>query len=166
MKKLLLLLTAFCVFVNSFAAFEVKPVAKKATEIFLPIGNTGQKISLMDLSTINVKDFEKISGKHLNFFDRLSFKAGQKKLRNSIGADGTINNKKLLKFTDSDGDHSTGFHLGGFALGLLLGIIGVLLAYVIGGDEDVKRNRAKWAWIGFGIYVVVVVILVIAQSKG
>jgi len=123
------------------------------------------QISLKELSVINVKDYEKLTGKHLNFFQKFTFKAGQKNLRNSIAADGTITNKKLLKAM-SDGDHSVGFHLGGFALGFFLGLIGVLLAYLIGGDEDVKKNRAKWAWIGFGLFVVVylVLILVIVNS--
>jgi len=127
--------------------------------VYLPIAKNVQ-ISLKELSLISVKDYEKLSGKHLNFFQRFTFKAGQKKLRNSFAADGTITNKKLLKAM-SDGDHSVGFHLGGFALGFLLGLLGVLLAYVIGGDEDVKKNRVKWAWIGFGLFVVFYLILVL-----
>ena len=157
MKKLLLSLTAFCLLTSSFAAFEIKPAAKKATEIFLPIGKDMQ-ISLMDLSVISIKDYENLTGKQLNFIDRIGFKSGQKKLRKSINPDGTINNKRLMNFVNAEGNHSSGFHLGGFALGLLLGLIGVLLAYVIGGDEDVKRNRAKWAWIGLGVLVAIVLI--------
>lgn len=155
MKKLFCILTAICLITSSFAAFEIKPSAKKANEIFLPIGSTGQKISLMEISTIEVKDFELISGRHLNFFEKMAFKGGQKKLRKCFSKDGTINNKKLLKYINGEGaDHSTGFHLGGFALGFFLGLIGVVLAYVIGGDEDVKRNRAKWSWIGCGVFLV------------
>ena len=85
---------------------------KKASDVYLPVGSTGQKISLLDLSKIDVKAFETLSGRHLNFFDRLGFKLAQKKLRKSINADGTIDNKKLNKFL-AEGDHSTGFHLGG-----------------------------------------------------
>jgi len=160
MKKLLLLLISFCVFTSSFSAFEIKNPSKKATEIFLPIGSTGQKISLMQLSTIELKEFERVSGRHLKFFDRLGFKAAQKKLRNSIAKDGTVNNKRLIKLM-ADGDHSTGFHLGGFALGFLLGLLGVLIAYVIGGDEGNKKNRTKWAWIGFGVVLVIYIIALI-----
>lgn len=161
MKKLLLLLTAVCILTNSFASFIVKPVPKKATEIFIPVGNTGQKISFQELSTINLKDFEKLTGRHLNFLDRLAFKAEQKKLKNSINADGKINNKMLLKMM-GDGDHSTGFHLGGFALGFLLGIIGVLISYLSHSEEDLKRNRIKWAWIGFGVQAVLGIISLLA----
>jgi hypothetical protein len=161
MKKVLFLVTSFLLITSSFAAFEIKPAAKKATEIYFPVGQTGHKLSLMEISTIDIKEFEKLSGRHLNFFEKMAFKGGQKKLRKSISNDGTITSKKLLKFVNGDGDHSTGFHLGGFALGFFLQLIGVVLAYVIGGDEDVKRNRAKWAWIGCGIFVVLYVALVL-----
>ncbi|MGN6532757.1 MAG: hypothetical protein ACTHK0_13530 [Ginsengibacter sp.] len=163
MKKTFMLLAALAIFTTSFSATGFSYIPKKASEIYIPIGKEMQ-ISLKDLSIMNVKDYEKLSGKHMNFFQKLSFKAGQKKLRNSINADGTVSNKKLLKMMSAD-DHSVGFHLGGFALGFFLGLIGVLIAYIITGDNDVDRNRRKWAWIGFGIYVVLVVALVISFAS-
>ena len=154
------MLTAITLFTTSFAFSVVSSFPRKASDVYVPIGATGLRISLQNLATIDVKDFEKLSGRHLNFIDRFGFKLAQRKLRNGIAADGTIDNKKLKKFLD-EGDHSSGFHLGGFALGFLLGLIGVLLAYVIGGDPEVKRNRAKWAWIGFGLITAIEVVLVI-----
>ena len=53
----------------------------------------------------------------------------------------------------SSADLTSGFHLGGFALGFLIGPIGVLIAYLI--DDDKKRNRVKWAWIGLIAWVVI-----------
>ena len=56
-------------------------------------------------------------------------------------------------------------HLGGFALGFFIGLIGVLIAYII--EDDYKRNRVKWAWIGWGVFVVFyVALLVIILSSG
>lgn len=161
-----MLFAVFTLYTASFASTGFTHVPKKATEIFLPIGKNMQ-ISVMDLSEISIKDYEKVSGKHLNFFQKLSFKAAQKKLRNSIALDGTITNKKMVKAM-SYGDHSVGFHLGGFALGFFLGLIGVLIAYIINGDPEVDRNRRKWAWIGFGVYVVLllVVFLSFASTAG
>ena len=151
MKKLILLLLTVCFLSTSFAAFEVKPVNKMASEIFVPVGND-MKISLMDLSTISIKDLEKLTGKHLNFFDRMAFKAGQKKLRKSINRDGTVNNK-LNQFVDGDGE---GFNIGGFALGFFLGLIGVIITYIINNENN--QNRRKWTWIGFGVAVLLGVI--------
>ena len=159
MKKLFLLLSAIALFTTSFAASGYSSLPKKATEIYLSVGQNN-KISLMELSTMKVKDYEQLTGKHLNFFQKLTFKAGQKKLRNSFSADGTITSKKLLKALSSDGITS-GFNIGWFALGFFLGLIGVLLSYVINGDEDVKRNRQKWAWIGFGVWVLIIIIAII-----
>ncbi len=162
MKKIFILFTALAMFATSFATSGFSYLPKQASDVFLPIGSTGKSISLMDLSKIDVKDFETLSGRHLMFFDRLGFKLAQKKLRKSINSDGTIDNKKLNKFLDQ-GDHSTGFHLGGFALGFFVGLIGVLIAYLI--NDDYKSNRVKWAWIGFGISVVVSLIIVLAFLK-
>ena len=147
---------AIAIYSTSFSFSSISSLPKKASEVYIPIGTTGKQISLLDLSKIDIKQFENISGRHLKFFDRLGFKIAQKKLRNSINADGTIENKKLNKFLDQ-GDHSTGFHLGGFALGFLVGLIGVLIAYLI--NDDYKKNRVKWAWIGFGIYVVLLIVV-------
>jgi hypothetical protein len=158
MKPIFTLFVAFSFAATGFATSGFSFLPKKASEVYLPIGSTGQKISLLDLSKIDVRSFETLSGRHLNFFDRLGFKLAQKKLRKSINADGTIDNKKLNKFLDQ-GDHSTGFHLGGFALGFFVGLIGVLIAYLI-NDEN-KKNRVKWAWIGFGIIFILSLILLI-----
>lgn len=163
MKKIALFIAALTIFTTSFAASGFSYMPKKATEIYLPIGKDIQ-ISLMDFSQLSIKNYEKLSGKHLNFLEKMSFKAGQKKLRKSFAADGTVTNKKLLKMMSAE-DHSVGFHLGGFALGFFLGLIGVLIAYIITGDNDVDRNRRKWAWIGFGIYVVLLAAIVISFAS-
>lgn len=159
MKKLLLIFLAFSITASSFAFSTLSFGHRKASDVYIPVGTTGQKISLLNLSQIDIKDFENLSGRHLNFFDRMGFKLAQRKLRKSIDADGTIDNKKLERFLEQ-GDHSTGFHLGGFALGFFVGLIGVLIAYLI--EDAFKRNRVKWAWIGFGISVVLTIILIAA----
>ena len=163
MKKVSMIIAALAIVMTSFAAtgsFIVSP--KKASDIYIPLGKTVQ-ISPMDLSNISVKDYEKVTGKNLNLFQKIAFKATQKKLRNSIAQDGTVTNKKLLKALSAE-DHSVGFHIGGFALGFFLGLIGVLIAYIIKGDEAVDRNRRKWAWIGLGAFVVLYIILLLSIS--
>ena len=119
----------------------------------VPIGN-GLKISLLDLSQISIKDVQELRGAKMKFADRLAFKAAQKKLRININPDGTFDNKILKKLKKAEG--SSGFNLGGFALGFLLGLIGVLIAYLIKGDQ--RQSRIKWAWIGFLVWVALVLI--------
>ncbi|HEX2608579.1 MAG TPA: hypothetical protein VHK91_14420 [Flavisolibacter sp.] len=155
MKKIFTLLVAFVVLSTSFAA--VVPPVKKASEIYLPIG-TGKQISLLDLSTISVKDFETVSGREMKFADKIGFKMAQRELRKSINQDGTLDSKKLNKFFKK-ADMTSGFHLGGFALGFLLGLIGVLIAYLI--NDDKKSSRVKWAWLGLAAWIVLLLIFVV-----
>lgn len=146
------------------AALPANPPAEtpvmNANQIMLPVGNTGKFISLMALSEISVQDFQEISGRKLGFFDKIGFKLGQKKLRNKIEEDGTIKSKTLKKYAEKMAvDGQSGFHVGGFALGFLLGLIGVLVAYLI--NDEKKSNRVKWAWIGLGVVVLLVILTAI-----
>jgi hypothetical protein len=158
MRKLTLLIVAIVsvTVLSGSTTIEVKPTLN-ANNIMLPVGKTDKKISLMELSQISISEFQTLTGKKLKFFDRLNFKIAQKKLRNSINEDGTFRSKKVEKFFNKaargDGE---GFHIGGFALGFLLGLLGVLIAYLI--NDDIKSNRVKWAWIGCGVLVVLLLL--------
>jgi hypothetical protein len=160
MKKFFFLLTATLIVTCSFSTSTVLPSKKiDARTVFFPIGNTGKKISLMELSTINARDLQKLTGKKMNFAEKISFKVAQKRLSKSINKDGSVTNKKFQKlFQKREG--ATGFHLGGFALGFLLGLIGVLIAYLI--KDEYKPNRVKWAWIGWAFWLVLLLIILIA----
>ena len=156
MKKILLLSAAVFLLNAGFATNNAaKKPAVKASEVFIPIGNTGQKISLLDLSRASVRDVQNYTGKKMSFADRMMFKAAQRQLKKSISPDGTINNKRLAKMAKK-ADVTSGFHIGGFALGLLLFLIGVLIAYLI--NDDLKATRVKWAWIGAGVALVLYLI--------
>lgn len=158
MKKVFaFVLFAFFVF-QSFATSIIKP-PQKAADIFVPVGTTGKRISLLELSQLDLKSFETLTGRHLRFIDRIGFKIAQRDLRKSINRDGTIDARRLNRFKSSRVDHSTGFHIGGFALGFFVGLIGVLIAYLI--KDDYKRNRVKWSWIGLGIRTILSVALLL-----
>jgi hypothetical protein len=75
-----------------------------------------------------------------------------------MNADGTMNENFSKNYADGEGLFSD-FNIGGFALGLLLFLPGVLIAYLIGGDEDVKRSRVSWAWKGAAIFVTIALAL-------
>lgn len=145
MRKLLVILVAFFAFSSSFATSNalIKP-RLKASEILIPIGN-GHVISVLDLSEMSIREVETLRGKKMKMADRIAFKAAQHKLRQSINYDGTLS-LKMTKKLKKAGSGETGFHIGGFALGFLLGLIGVLIAYLI--NDDFKRNRVKWSWLG------------------
>ena len=124
---------------HGFSASEISKSFSNSNDFYLPTGN-GTEISLTNLSSMKVKDYEIATGKHLNFLNRLAFKAAQKQMKRSEAAG--MSAKSLS-------DPSTGFHLGGFALGFLVPVIGVVITYFIHTDEDIDKNRRKWAWKGF-----------------
>lgn len=161
MKKLLLIATGLIMAAGLNAAFTPTVSAKKnlnASEVMIPIGGTDQKISLKALSEISATELEQITGRKMSWAQKLSFKSTQRKLKKTFDENGTITSKKLLKQVDAD-NLTAGFHLGGFALGFLLTLIGVLIAYLI--NDDKKQGRVKWAWIGFGISVVLIILFML-----
>lgn len=161
MKKIVTLFVAFALAISSFAAFNITAPANNGSQIFVPVGKTGKKISLLELSKITIADFEALSGRDMSRLDEVGFKMAQKKLRKGMKVDGTIKSKKLNKFAGKMAGGETGFHLGGFALGFFLGLIGVLLAYVV-FEDDFKRNRIKWSWIGLGVGFILSLVLILA----
>lgn len=163
MKKTAIFLSLLVTFNVAFATTlnTVKPPLK-ASEIYFPLGKSGELISLQELSVIKIKEFETLTGKKMKFVDKVGFKLSQNKLRNSINLDGTFSRKKVEKYFRKMADGTTGFHSGGFFLGLLVGLIGVIIAYII--KDEKKKNRVKWAWIGWGVWVVIAIILVATTS--
>lgn len=161
MKKtilFLMLVATFSVAYSTSHSNETRPL--KASEVFLPIGKSGQMISIQELSVIKANEFEELSGKKMRLIDKIGFSMTQKQLRKTINRDGTFNQKKAEKFLSRYADGSSGFHAGGFFLGFLLGLIGVLIAYLI--KDDKKKNRVKWAWLGLLISIPISILLLVA----
>jgi len=158
MKKMIVFFVFVC-FCSSLYSSSVLPSPSlkgqhlRADEVYLPVGTTGRFISLMDLSRVSVKDFETLSGRKMNFFDKLSFKIGQRQLRKDINQDGTFSKKSIEKYLTRPVGPGGGFSLVGLLLGLFLSLIGVLIAYVIAGAD--KRSRVTWAWIGAAISLII-----------
>ena len=136
----------------------------------------GKKISLVvlfaALYTISfgatVKKIERMSDANLalhavremSFFNRITLGEAQKKPKKGIAGNGT-KKKKLRKFLTELQADQTGFHTGGFILGFLVGLPGVLVSYII--KDDSTRKRVKWSWIGFASRAVIVAILFYAM---
>ncbi len=158
MKRILLFLALAFTFNLAFASpLVVKPKKKKiyASDIMIPLGEKGMTISLLEISRLTVKEAEIVRGEKMKFSERVAFRAAQHKLRQSINPDGSLNDKRLVKnLKKADGDG--GFHAGGFFLGLLLGLIGLIIALLL--NDDKKKARVKWALIGWGIWIAIVLI--------
>ena len=144
MKKIVVLLAAILIRACVFAATG----PPNANEIFIPIADNGQQISLLALSQISIRHFELVTGKKMGIGGKIFFKITQNKLRHLINDDGTINVNRSDIITEAF-RADTGAALGGFALGFWGSIIGVLIAYSI--EDNKKRKRVTWAWVGFSL---------------
>jgi hypothetical protein len=170
MKKILALAIVFGLLTQCTVSAAVVAPAKptppaamaplKASDVRIPIGKTGKTVSLLELSNMKVDDLEHLTGQKMGWLKRVEFKLALRKLRHSIKPDGTIDNKSLARLRGGYYDDDGSFHIGGFALGFFVGLIGVLIAYLI--NDDNHHRRVKWAWIGFGCFVVLYLLLVIA----
>ena len=138
MRRLLLILASCILLVSARANVLSRTPAIKASEVLVPIGKDGQLISLQELSVISTKDMQKLTGEKMSLSEKISFKAAQRQLRNSIHRDGTLDKNV--------GVPGKGIHWGGLALGFFLSLIGVLIAYLIKVGD--RRSRIRWAWIG------------------
>ena len=154
MKKITLALTIIAFSVAHCFAFVISPVSEHtplASSLMLPVMGTEKKISLADYVTISPKNYAILSGKKMKWADKIGFRLTQRKLKRVINEDGTVNMKKLEKMRNSS-DFFGDFEITGFALGVLLSLVGVLIAYLI--DDAKKKERVKWAWLGFVVSLV------------
>lgn len=121
MRKPLLLVMLGLLFIAS-SSFMSAPVAKKsetppispnAKLIKLPFGKaqSGQAITLFDLRNMSVKEFQKLSGKKMNFAEKIAYSFFHHKLKKGISNDGVITNKKILKISNSEQNISKGLYI-------------------------------------------------------
>lgn len=156
MKKTFILFLLIAVVSGAYSSTNSIPVSLtnpsiKATEVYVPVGKNGQLISLMDLSQISVKDFERLSDKKMKMMEKVNFKMKQRELKKNINYDGSFSKKRVEKYFNKAALGGA-FSLSGLALGLFLSLIGVLIAYLITTGD--KKGRITWAWIGAAISLI------------
>lgn len=135
MKKLFFVIALFMGIQLSYASFPTDDGTPKLTD------KKANELAMMKvIANMSVSEYEMLSGKKMNFFEKISFKATKKRVE-----------RKLSRAENL----TSGFNLGGFVLGFLVGLIGVLLAYVFSKD----KNLRKWSWIGWGASLVLLLIL-------
>ncbi len=153
MKKLFTGLMAFLIVSGVTATKPMHERPVKASEVIIYLSKD-KMISLYELATMSRSEYEVLRGKKLNLFERIHLKIAQNKLRNDMNGNGELIGKKYEKIAAprSEMNGTSGFHLGGAALGFFLGPIGVLIAYLL--KDEKKKNRVMWAWIGFAAALV------------
>ena len=108
-------------------------------------------MSVDDFLSLTPKKYKELTGEKLSITQKISLKLAQKKIKRALK-----NNEKIDSETMANAVDTSDFNIGGFVLGLLLSVIGVLIAYLIG-----DTNVIKWAWIGFGVFLVIFLLAVL-----
>jgi hypothetical protein len=108
-------------------------------------------MSVDDFLSLTPKKYKELTGEKLSIPQKISLKLAQKKIKKAIK-----NNEQIDSTTMANAVDTSDFNIGGFILGLLLSVIGVLIAYLIGDTSVIK-----WAWIGFGVFLIIFLLAVL-----
>jgi hypothetical protein len=108
-------------------------------------------MSVDEFLTMTPKKFKEVTGKKLSITKKIALKMAQKKIRKALKNNEAVDGAMMANAMDT-----SDFNIGGFILGLLLSVIGVLIAYLIGDTTVIK-----WAWIGFGVFLVIFLLAVL-----
>lgn len=142
----LLAMTLAILTVPSFAL-----VAPSATPATSNAANAFSKMSVEDFLSMTPKKFKQLTGEKLTIPQKISLKIAQKKVKQAMKNKEAVDENVMATAIDT-----SDFNLGGFILGLLLSVIGVLIAYLIDDSTVIK-----WAWIGFGIFMIIFLLAII-----
>jgi hypothetical protein len=162
----LLFLTAFFFEVNVICATSViVPGITKSNTASLANINSLKASEFVKLSA---KDFNRLTGKRLNFFQRISFQIVKLKMKHDLKKNPDV---LITEYTQTASHSDRRFNFLWFILGIAGVILGVLtavlplffvfalapiaLAYITKQD----KGKIKSVWIGFGVALVFLLIL-------
>lgn len=159
MKRLysLSMIAAFILFSvsNTFAFISPAPVISKPvtseSSNVEPTPSPFAGMTIKDFLALTPKKYKELTGQKMTLSQKISLKIAQYKVKRAAKKNKQI---ELTKF--ADGIDTSDFSIGGLVLGLLLGPIGVLIAYLIG-----DRSVIKWAWVGGAIWLAIFLLVLI-----
>ena len=172
MKKFKLsLVILFGIFVDQPSLYAA-PVSMSIIE---PTTNEWQNhFKLCDLAKWDTKDFQKITGKKLNFLEKIAFKISQNKMKRYLKKHNDISIAEYIKTEETE---KKKFSFLWFMIGLLGPVIGVLTVSYIGLIFFVvapialvyllKRSKTEKGslWTGLGISVLILLALAVIAAN-
>lgn len=126
-------------------------LASSPASAIVPLRKLKEQMMVMQMrrfDQMSLADYEKLKGKKLNFFQRLSFRLNKRRVHT------------LLKAYD-DGDSPTTLSKISWLLkGLLLGPLALIFGYIFLQDDD--RELIKWIWFGFAGFAIIVALILLS----
>lgn len=119
-------------------------------------GNASAAITISNKQFLQLtpKSYFQLTGMKMNFKDRMALKIAQQEVRKDIKKN-VVNENDAVNLNKSMAEGRSSFRFGGFILGLLVGLIGVGLAYIFSSDRDFRKS----AWKGFATWAAIVLLL-------
>jgi len=154
MKKLLsafLIATSFILLTSAVPAVKLENSTFAKTEKSIETKST--KMTVGDMVKMSSKEFSVLKGSKITFKEKLVLKITQRQLKKEIKA-GRLSKDKELDVKSYMDNEMPKFNIGGFLLGLLLGLIGVGLAHIFSNSKSFRRS----SWYGFGALLIIVLI--------
>jgi hypothetical protein len=121
--------------------------------------STPTTLTVEQVLSMDGQAFSEAIGHRLTIKERLSFQVARRGLREAI-RDNKLRGDAPVDLGQLMAEGEKGFQFGGFVLGLLLGLIGVLIAYVMKRDKGFIRS----AWIGWGVWVAILIAVLVAAG--
>lgn len=138
-KILLLILFNLSILLTWASTSSIQSKSPFASEIKMPLFNTGKFISVEDFMKLTRATYKEIAGKKMRLKERVGLALGKKSLKKIISKDGTVNMEKMEKMKERGLFGSWQWHWGGFALGFFLSILGPIVALFF--NDDYKWDR-------------------------
>jgi hypothetical protein len=155
MKSPRLLLAFAAIFILHFNGFPALPLSTSpslpATTVVASSQLTAKEqfriAQMKKFTSLSVGEYGKLRGEKLNFFEKISFKLSQRRM------------KQMLRHYEY-GEVTTLQKISWLLKGLLLGPIAVALAYIFIPEDD--RELIKWVWFGFAGFAIIVAIILLS----
>jgi hypothetical protein len=161
MKKYFFLIFILLATTYSYATKKFSGSDPKTEQLFILLPGTDIHISLADYLKLKPSDFKKLTGEKLKLIDVIYLKINQKRLKKAIRKDGSIDALALERIAKEPFK----WHWGGFFLGLLLPVAGLIITFFI--KDEHRKNRILSATIGtsFALSIGLLIAVIIAVTN-
>jgi len=156
MKNLKRLLNGFLLLLLTISLSSSLP-SSKIEEVLETKNDKSVNLSSMtvkELISFSSKQYKEQTGVKLKYKERIVLNMIQKDLKKQV-KENKLDENTVVNFKSQMAEGEKSFNIGGFLLGLLLGLIGVGLAHIFSTDKGFRRS----SWQGFGAWIILILVL-------
>ena len=162
MKKYLFFLVLFSFLINTFVFAAILPPTSFNPSEF----EKTQLDEIKKFSSISFVEYEKILGHKASRVEKYAYMRIKMKAAKMFDREGNLLPKYQKRFLKAEGK-AEGSFWGGFALGLLFGFVGLLVALFTNRDGDKKKRvrGAIWGFIIWNLIGLAILIMFLASIR-